>query len=180
MSLSPEQRLAEFASTLQFEEIPAPVVRRCEDADAGLVRLGARRQRHAARSRRSKPSPRQWARDGPIGGAGQPQVDFAAVRSDGQRRLFACRRAGRRSQRLGVSSCGGRVSARRLPSRRRSGLPGRTFTAACVVGYEVGIRVGEFLGQPHYKVFHTTGTAGSLAAGGGGRQAACASSPIKC
>jgi 2-methylcitrate dehydratase PrpD len=33
-----------------------------------------------------------------------------------------------------------------------------------VAGYEVGIRVGEFLGQSHYKVFHTTGTAGTIAA----------------
>jgi len=32
------------------------------------------------------------------------------------------------------------------------------------VGYEVGIRVGEFLGRSHYKIFHTTGTAGTLAA----------------
>ncbi len=30
MSLSPEQRLAEFASTLEFAKIPEPVVRRCE------------------------------------------------------------------------------------------------------------------------------------------------------
>jgi len=36
--------------------------------------------------------------------------------------------------------------------------------AAAVAGYEVGIRVGEFLGRSHYKVFHTTGTAGTLAA----------------
>jgi 2-methylcitrate dehydratase PrpD len=32
-----------------------------------------------------------------------------------------------------------------------------------VAGYEVGIRVGEFLGRSHYKIFHTTGTAGALA-----------------
>ena len=44
------------------------------------------------------------------------------------------------------------------------GASGRDLLTACVVGYEVGIRVGEFLGQAHYKVFHTTGTAGSLAA----------------
>ena len=35
---------------------------------------------------------------------------------------------------------------------------------AAVAGYEVGIRVGEFLGRSHYKVFHTTGTAGTIAA----------------
>jgi 2-methylcitrate dehydratase PrpD len=36
--------------------------------------------------------------------------------------------------------------------------------AACVAGYEVGIRVGEFLGRSHYRIFHTTATAGTLAA----------------
>jgi len=44
------------------------------------------------------------------------------------------------------------------------GASGRELLAACVAGYEVGIRVGEFLGRSHYKVFHTTGTAGTLAA----------------
>ncbi|MEA3084140.1 MAG: hypothetical protein QOC89_1837 [Paraburkholderia sp.] len=41
---------------------------------------------------------------------------------------------------------------------------GRDFIAAAVAGYEVGIRIGEFLGRSHYKVFHTTGTAGTVAA----------------
>lgn len=41
---------------------------------------------------------------------------------------------------------------------------GDDFLVAAVVGYEVGIRVGEFLGRSHYKIFHTTGTAGTLAA----------------
>ncbi len=44
------------------------------------------------------------------------------------------------------------------------GASGKEFLAASVAGYEVGIRVGEFLGRSHYKVFHTTGTAGTLAA----------------
>ncbi len=44
------------------------------------------------------------------------------------------------------------------------GASGQDFLVASIVGYEVGIRVGEFLGRSHYKVFHTTGTAGSVAA----------------
>ena len=48
------------------------------------------------------------------------------------------------------------------------GASGKQLLTAAVAGYEVGIRVGEFLGRSHYKVFHTTGTAGTLAA------AACA------
>jgi len=44
------------------------------------------------------------------------------------------------------------------------GASGEAFLVACVAGYEVGIRVGEFLGRSHYRIFHTTGTAGSVAA----------------
>ena len=44
------------------------------------------------------------------------------------------------------------------------GASGEDLLVAAVAGYEVGIRVGEFLGRSHYKVFHTTGTAGPLAA----------------
>src|SRR5580698_515018 len=44
------------------------------------------------------------------------------------------------------------------------GRSGKEFIAASVAGYEVGIRVGEFLGRSHYKIFHTTGTAGTFAA----------------
>ena len=44
------------------------------------------------------------------------------------------------------------------------GASGERFMAACVAGYEVGIRVGEFMGRSHYKIFHTTGTVGTIAA----------------
>ncbi len=43
-------------------------------------------------------------------------------------------------------------------------VSGKDFLTAAVVGYECGIRVGEFLGPSHYKVFHMTGTAGTVAA----------------
>lgn len=44
------------------------------------------------------------------------------------------------------------------------GASGEQMLVAAVAGYEVGIRVGEFLGQSHYRVFHTTATAGTFAA----------------
>jgi 2-methylcitrate dehydratase PrpD len=44
------------------------------------------------------------------------------------------------------------------------GAGGSELLAAVVAGYEVGVRVGEFLGRSHYRIFHTTGTAGTLAA----------------
>jgi 2-methylcitrate dehydratase PrpD len=51
-----------------------------------------------------------------------------------------------------------------LALAQASRASGRDFIAAVVAGYEVGIRIGEFLGRSHYKVFHTTGTAGTVAA----------------
>jgi len=51
-----------------------------------------------------------------------------------------------------------------LAVAQAEGASGREVLVAAVAGYEAGIRVGEFLGRSHYKVFHTTGTAGTLAA----------------
>ncbi|MEE9333037.1 MAG: MmgE/PrpD family protein [Granulosicoccaceae bacterium] len=51
-----------------------------------------------------------------------------------------------------------------LAAAQQTGASGTQFICACVAGYEVGIRIGEFLGRSHYKVFHTTGTAGTIAA----------------
>ena len=54
-----------------------------------------------------------------------------------------------------------------LAAAQATGASGRDFITASVAGYECGVRVGEFLGRSHYKVFHTTGTAGKLAAAAG-------------
>ena len=51
-----------------------------------------------------------------------------------------------------------------LATAQTIGASGEDLLLASIVGYEVGIRVGEFLGRSHYKTFHTTGTAGTLAA----------------
>lgn len=44
------------------------------------------------------------------------------------------------------------------------GATGKEFLTAAIVGYETGIRVGEFLGRSHYVHFHTTATVGTIAA----------------
>lgn len=54
-----------------------------------------------------------------------------------------------------------------LAAAQQTGVDGRAFLTAAVVGYEAGVRVGAFLGRSHYRVFHTTGTAGTLAAAAG-------------
>lgn len=54
-----------------------------------------------------------------------------------------------------------------LAAAQASGASGRELIVAAVAGYECGVRVGEFLGRSHYTVFHTTATAGKVAAAAG-------------
>jgi 2-methylcitrate dehydratase PrpD len=51
-----------------------------------------------------------------------------------------------------------------LATAQDMGASGQAVLAASVAGYEAGIRIGAYLGRSHYRVFHTTGTAGTLAA----------------
>ncbi len=51
-----------------------------------------------------------------------------------------------------------------LAAAQEIGASGRDLIAASAAGYEAGVRIGSFLGRSHYEVFHTTGTAGTLAA----------------
>ena len=51
-----------------------------------------------------------------------------------------------------------------LAAAQDLGKSGRELLVASVAGYEAGIRIGEFLGRSHYRVFHTTATVGTLAA----------------
>jgi 2-methylcitrate dehydratase PrpD len=51
-----------------------------------------------------------------------------------------------------------------LATAQQAGASGSDFLAASVAGYEAGVRAGSYLGRTHYTIFHTTGTAGTLAA----------------
>ncbi len=51
-----------------------------------------------------------------------------------------------------------------LAAAQVTGASGEDLVCGVVAGYEVGARVGEYLGPTHYEIFHTTGTAGTLAA----------------
>ncbi|QOU02726.1 MmgE/PrpD family protein [Pseudomonas fluorescens] len=51
-----------------------------------------------------------------------------------------------------------------LAAAQDLGKSGRDLLLASVAGYEAGIRIGEFMGRSHYRIFHTTATVGTLAA----------------
>lgn len=163
MSSAPEQILAEFASSLELEAIPAPVVRRCEDlmldwfgsalAGKGMRPIEILETFAVAMGPQTGPSEVLISRrtTSPV---------FAAMINAASSHVAEQDDVHNGS----VFHPAAVVFPPVLAVAQAIGASGRELIAASVVGYEVGIRVGEFLGQTHYKVFHTTGTAGTLAA----------------
>ncbi len=163
MTDHPSRTLASFASQLRFDDIPAPVQRRAEDLlldwfGSALAGKGARPVETVARFAQAM---------GPPDGASE----VLASRT-GSTPLFAAMVNAAASHVAeqddvhngSVFHPGAVVFPPVLALAQAIGASGRELLAAAVAGYEVGIRVGEFLGRSHYKTFHTTGTAGTLAA----------------
>jgi len=162
-SMSPGHALAAFAATLQLKAIPAAVLERTEDLmidwlGSALAGKGARAVETIARFAESM---------GP---------------ADGPSELLIHRRGTSPLAAAVANSASSHVAEQddlhngsvfhpatvvfppALAVAQALGSSGADLLVAAVAGYEVGIRVGEFLGRSHYKVFHTTGTAGTLAA----------------
>jgi 2-methylcitrate dehydratase PrpD len=160
---SPTQTLAQFAATLQFETIPDAVVRRAEDLfldwfGSALAGKGARPVEAIARFFTS-----MGPTDGPaeilIHRRGTSPLVAAHVNAAASH--FAEQDDVHNGSVFHPAAVVFPAALATAQSLRSSG---RAFLLASVLGYEVGIRVGEFLGRSHYKIFHTTGTAGTLAA----------------
>lgn len=160
--------LARFASQLQFEDIPKDVISRAEDL---LVDWFA----STVGGKGSKPVEiiTQFAQS--MGPVSQPAIAGSAeiiVSRSLSSPFLACLANAAASHVVeqddvhngSVFHPGTIVFPAALALAQAKQLSGREFLTAAVVGYEVGIRVGEFLGRSHYKIFHTTGTAGTLAA----------------
>jgi 2-methylcitrate dehydratase PrpD len=159
----PSQELATFAASLRFDDIPATVIRRAEDlfldwfGSALAGKTGRPVQAIAAFARQMGPQ------DGPC------EVLISRRRSTP---LFAAMVNAASSHFAeqddvhngSVFHPAAVVFPAALAVAQSIGASGRDLLTASVAGYEVGIRVGEFLGRSHYKIFHTTGTAGTLAA----------------
>ena len=163
MNPHPTETLARFAAQLRFEQIPEAVRRRTEDlfldwVASALAGKGARPvEAIAAVARQMGPA------DGPsellISRGGS--TPFFAAMVNAAASHFAEQDDVHNGSVLHPAAVVFPAALATAQSLKRSG---RELIAASVVGYEVGIRVGEFLGRSHYKVFHTTGTAGTIAA----------------
>ena len=160
---NPSATLARFAAGLRFDAIPGSVVRRAEDLlfdwfGSALAGKGARAVEAIDRFALA------------MGPAQGPSEVLTSRRSTSP--LFAAMVNGAASHFAeqddvhngSVFHPAAVVFPPALAVAQAIGASGSALLTAAVAGYEVGIRVGEFLGRSHYRVFHTTGTAGTLAA----------------
>ena len=163
MNDHPSEALAHFAATLRFDDIPPLVVRRAEDLfldwfGSALAGKGARPVETIARFAHE-----QGPADGPS------EVLISRRRTSPYFAAMVNAAASHVAEQDDVHNGSvfhpaAVVFPAALATAQALGRSGRELLAASVAGYEVGIRVGEFLGRAHYKIFHTTGTAGTLAA----------------
>jgi 2-methylcitrate dehydratase PrpD len=167
---SPTAQLAAFAAGLTFDSIPESVVRKTEDLlvdwfGSALAGKGARPVESIARF-----------------AAAMGAQTHSVVMPAGMAEVLISRSATSPYLAAMVNAAASHVAEQddvhngsvfhpatvvfpaALAVAQSIGASGQQLLAASVAGYEVGIRVGEFLGRSHYKVFHTTGTAGTLAA----------------
>jgi 2-methylcitrate dehydratase PrpD len=154
--------LAEFVATLRYDDIPSAVIEGAKDLfvdwmGSALAGKGARPvvalERFAAEMGPEK-GPSEIV---PSGGSTSPS--FAALINGAASHVAEQDDVHNGS----VFHPGTVVFSAALGVAQAEGASGRELLVAAIAGYEVGIRVGEFLGRSHYKIFHTTGTAGTLA-----------------
>lgn len=159
----PTAALAQFAATLRFDDIPAPVLRRAEDLfldwfASALAGKGARPVESITRFMQTM---------GPTDGPSQILINrqssspLVAAVANAAASHFAEQDDVHNGSVFHPAAV---VFPPALAVAQAIGASGADLLTASVVGYEVGIRVGEFLGRSHYRVFHTTGTAGTVAA----------------
>lgn len=155
--------LAEFLAGLRYEDLPASVVEYAEELF--LDWLGS-----ALASQNRHPIPlfqRYAQRMGPASGKSRVLVDgtstsayFAALVNGASSHLVEQDDLHNSS----VLHPATVVFPAALAAAQELGKSGRELILASVAGYEAGIRIGEFLGRSHYRIFHTTATVGTLAA----------------
>jgi 2-methylcitrate dehydratase PrpD len=159
----PGAELAGFAAGLRFEHIPEAVVRKTEDLLVDWFASAV--AGHGARPVAS--IGRFAAAMGPAGGpceviaGGASTSPYLAAMANAAASHVAEQDDVHNGSVFHPATV---VFPAAVAAAQALGASGAQLIAASVAGYETGIRAGEFLGRSHYKVFHTTGTAGTLAA----------------
>ncbi|QXI25931.1 MmgE/PrpD family protein [Pseudomonas vanderleydeniana] len=161
--MSHTQALAEFLAGLRYEQVPDAVLARTEDLFLDWLAS-------ALASQGAHPIPLFEAyarRMGPAQGPARILVNgesssayFAALVNAASSHLVEQDDLHNSS----VLHPATVVFPAALAAAQDLGKSGRELLLASIAGYEAGIRIGEFLGRSHYRIFHTTATVGTLAA----------------
>ena len=165
-------QIAAFAAGLRFDDIPDPVVQKTEDLLVDW--FGSAVAGHGTRpvdtiTRFAQAMGGQPAQGSDANAAGPSEIITTRARTSPYLAAMANAAASHVAEQDDVHNGSvfhpaTVVFPPAVAVAQALGASGRQLITASVAGYEVGIRVGEFLGRSHYKVFHTTGTAGTLAA----------------
>jgi 2-methylcitrate dehydratase PrpD len=163
MSNTRSAELADFAANLRFEDIPQTVVSRAEDLFLDWFGSAL-----AGKGARPIEAIECFAKQMGAGASGRSEVVISRRLTTP---LFAAMVNAAASHFVEQDDvhCGAVfhpatvVFPPALAVAQDIEASGADLLTASIAGYEVGIRVGEFLGRSHYEVFHTTGTAGALA-----------------
>ena len=163
---SPSQTLSTFLAAIRYEDLPEPVVARTEDLfldwfASALAGKGARPV-SAIDAFAAAMGPKDGSAENLL--TRKRTSPFFAALVNGAASHFVEQDDLHNSS---VLHPGTVVFPAVLAAAQDVGATGRELIAASVAGYECGVRVGEVLGRSHYKIFHTTGTAGKLAAAAG-------------
>ncbi len=161
--LHPSADLAKFASELKYSDIPESVLSRCED-----LLLDTMASILAGSTARAVKSVAKYAElMGPATGSSEDYVNrrltsplFAAMVNAASAHVVEQDDVHNGS----VFHPAAVIFPPAIAVAQAIGASGEELITASVAGYEAGIRIGEFLGRSHYKIFHTTGTAGTVAA----------------
>ena len=162
-AISATQALVEFLANLRYDQIPPAVLSRTEDLF--LDWLGS-----ALASRGARPIPlfeayaqKMGPRDGPaqVLVSGQGTSPYFAALVNGASSHLLEQDDLHNSSVLHPATV---VFPAVLAAAQDLHASGPQLLTAAVAGYEAGIRIGEFMGRSHYRIFHTTATVGTLAA----------------
>ena len=161
--MSHTQDLAAFLAELNYEQIPGSVLDRTEDLF--LDWIGS-----ALASQNARPIPlfeRYALRMGPADGkakilvSGRNTSPYFAALDNGASSHLVEQDDLHNSSVLHPATV---VFSAVLAAAQDLNKSGKDLLLASVAGYEAGIRIGEFMGRSHYRIFHTTATVGTLAA----------------
>ncbi len=162
-SPNPGAALAEFAATLRFDDLPAAVVARTEELFLDWAASAL-----AAKGLHPIPQFEAFARAmGPADGRAEILVSRARSSAYFAAWVNAASSHLVEQDDLHNSSVlhpATVVFPAALAAAQDVGASGAELITASVAGYEAGVRIGEFLGRSHYRIFHTTATVGTLAA----------------